>query len=420
MNAALKCPRTSCTGRIQDGYCDVCGLPPEPAEAARPAPASTPVPPSLTSPPVAASGTALRGTLGAGLVHVPPVPDRDPAEAVLTDPEVPEHRRFCAGCDAPVGRGRDGAPGRTRGFCPKCGTRFSFVPALAPGDVVAAQYEVLGCLAHGGTGWVHLARDRGVSGRRVALKSMIGSDDPDLRAAAAAERRFLAAVEHPNIVRIHNFVRHFGEGYIVMEYVGGRSLKDIALERRRAGGSPPLAHVLAYALEALRALGHLHGLGLLYCDFKPDNAIHSGDQLKLIDLGSVRRIGDPGGPVYGTVGYQAPEIAERGPSIGSDLYTVARTMAVLSFEFTGYTGEYRESLPDRADVPLLSRYGSYDRLLRRAAHPDPAERFGSAAEMAEQVAGVLAEVCADTGGPPRPWRSGLFEPGPAPPAGPGP
>ncbi|MFI0350454.1 tetratricopeptide repeat protein [Actinomadura sp. 9N407] len=442
---------TTCPGHIHDGYCDVCGLAPDREPPTTPVPKARPktVPPkpafphgsggrtvpsaaSLRGMPSAVTPSAVMpsvgmpsagrlgaGRLGAGLIEVPPVPYRDPESAVMADPQIAEHKRFCGSCDQPVGRGRAEQPGRASGFCGRCGTHFSFLPKLAPGDLVAAQYEVLGCLAHGGTGWVYLARDRSVSGRWVALKGMLGSADPDLLAASVAERRVLAAVEHPNIVQIHNFVRHFGEGYIVMEYVGGRSLKEIVLERRRAGESPPLAHVLAYGLEALRALGHLHDLGLLYCDFKPDNAIHSGDRLKLIDLGGVRRIDDAEGPVYGTVGYQAPEIADYGPSIGSDLYTVARTMAVLSFEFTGYTGKYRESLPDRDRVRVLARNGSYDRLLRRGAHPDPAERFGSAAEMAEQVAGVLAEVLAAEGGPPQPrraratWTSGLFEPGTA-------
>ncbi|WP_395106081.1 tetratricopeptide repeat protein [Actinomadura sp. SCN-SB] len=352
--------------------------------------------------------SVFTGTLGAGLVEIPPVPYRDPVSAVLADPVVPEHRRFCGRCDAPVGRARDGRPGRVRGYCSGCGTRFSFEPALRPGEVVAAQYEVVGCLAHGGTGWVHLARDREVSGRFVVLKGMIGSGDPDLPAVAEAERRHLAAVDHPAIVRIYNVVRHFGAEYIVMEYVGGRSLKEIVLERRRAGESPPLTHVLAYGLEALRALDHLHGLGLLYCDFKPDNAIHSGDALRLIDLGGVRRADDPDGPVYGTVGYQAPEIAQQGPSVGSDLYTVARAMAVLSFEFTGFTGRYAESLPERERVAVLARHESYDRLLRRAAHPDPAERFTSAAEMAEQLIGVLREVLASEDGRPRPSVSARF------------
>ena len=96
------------------------------------------------------SATAARdrppaSRLGAGLVEIPPVPARDPSEAVMADPMVPESRRFCARCGEPVGRGREGEPGRTSGFCRKCGTAFSFEPKLVPGDLVAGQYEVVGC-----------------------------------------------------------------------------------------------------------------------------------------------------------------------------------------------------------------------------------------------------------------------------------
>ena len=111
----------------------------------------------------------------------------------------------------------------------------------------------------------------------------------------------------------------------------------------------PLAHALAYMIEILPALGYLHDHGLVYCDFKPDNVIQTEEQLKLIDLGGVRRI-DGDGPIYGTVGYQAPEIETDGPSPASDLYTVGRALAVLTFDFAGYQGEYKHKLPE--SVPL--------------------------------------------------------------------
>ncbi|MFC4912796.1 serine/threonine-protein kinase [Actinomadura gamaensis] len=341
---------------------------------------------------------------------MPTVPERDPATAIMADPSVPEHKRRCGNCDAPVGRGRNGMPGRSEGYCPKCGTRFSFTPKLGPGDVVAGQYEVLGCLAHGGLGWIYLAKDHNVSDRWVVLKGLLDTGDRDAMEAAVAERRFLAEVEHPNVVKIYNFVRHGDAGYIVMEYVGGESLKDLVLERRGAGDPLTPAQVMAYGLEVLRALGHLHDRGLVYCDFKPDNAIQTEEQLKLVDLGGVRRLDDDEGAVYGTVGYQAPEIADEGPSVASDLYTVARAMAVMSFEFSGYTGVHRFGLPPAEDVPVLAAHPSFDRLLRRAAHPDPGERFWSAGEMSEQLTGVLRETLAVADGRPRPAVSTLFGP----------
>jgi serine/threonine-protein kinase PknG len=455
------CARPGCVGGIEDGYCTVCGLAPEipPSAAHGPGPAQAPlvsvpagsvpagiVPAGIVPAGIGGSGgvasgsersgsvpsgsrrtragssRSSRGHLGAGLVDVPPVPSRDPAAAVLADPLVPEGKRFCGACDRPVGRGRDGQPGLTEGYCPNCGTPFSFSPKLEPGELVGGQYEVLGCLAHGGLGWIYLARDRNLGNRWVVLKGLLNSGDADAQQAALAERRFLAEVEHPSIVDVYNFVQHTdrgtGElaGYIVMEYVGGKSLKQILQERRQAGhsGAPgqslPLPVALAYAIEVLPALGYLHSQGLVYCDFKPDNVIQTEEQLKLIDMGGVRRIDDTDSAIYGTVGYQAPEIAALGPSPSSDLYTVGRALAVLTFEFAGYQGRYASSLPDPATVPLLTEQESFLRALRRATDPDPDHRFGSASEMAEQLTGVLREVLAVADRRPRPAFSALFSP----------
>jgi serine/threonine-protein kinase PknG len=473
---AASCARPGCGGVVEDGYCTVCGLAPEVSPAAAhgsapaPAPAtpgsgaagSGPSGPAVSGPAASgpgASGSVRRGSapsgsrrtrpgssrssrgrLGAGLVEVPPVPSRDPATAVLADPRIPESKRFCGACDRPVGRGRDGQPGLAQGYCPHCGTPFSFTPKLEPGELVGGQYEVLGCLAHGGLGWIYLARDRNLGNRWVVLKGLLNSGDADAQEAALAERRFLAEVEHPSIVDVYNFVQHAdritGEpaGYIVMEYVGGKSLKQILQERRHArhagqtgepgpagrtghagpaaepGASLPLPVALAYAIEVLPALGYLHSQGLVYCDFKPDNVIQTEEQLKLIDMGGVRRIDDQDSAIYGTVGYQAPEIAALGPSPSSDLYTVGRTLAVLTFEFAGYQGKFASSLPDPATVPLLAQQESFLRVLRHATDPDPDRRFGTASEMAEQLTGVLREVLAVADQQPRPAFSTLFTP----------
>ncbi|EFL32213.1 serine/threonine protein kinase [Streptomyces viridochromogenes DSM 40736] len=367
------------------------------------------------------AGSSTRGRLGAGLVQVPPIPRPDPREMVLDNPEVPERKRFCSrsDCGAQVGRARGDRPGRTEGFCTKCGHPYSFVPKLKALDVVHGQYEVVGCLAHGGLGWIYLAVDRAVSDRWVVLKGLLDTGDQDAMAAAISERRFLAEIEHANIVRIYNFVEHLDQrtgsldGYIVMEYVGGKSLKEIANARRTPQGRRdplPVEQACAYGLEALEALGHLHSRNLLYCDFKVDNAIQTEDQLKLIDMGAVRRMDDDESAIYGTVGYQAPEVAEAGPSVASDLYTVARTLAVLTFDFQGYTNVYADSLPDPDHIEVFRRYESFYRLLVRATDPDPARRFASAQEMTEQLTGVLREVVSVQTGRARPALSTLFGP----------
>ena len=429
----VACGRPGCGGVLEDGYCNECG------HAAPATPHTAPTAPAPTSPGRAglpgsaaavsgvngqalqrsstrpATSTARRG-VGGGLVDVPVVARIDPSSALLADPQVAEGKRFCSRCGHPVGRSRNGRPGRVEGFCPNDGAAFSFTPKLAPGDLVAGQYEVQGCLAHGGLGWIYLAIDRNVSDRWVVLKGLLDSGDADAMAAAVAERRFLAQVNHPNIVTIHNFVQHCDRaglpvGYIVMEYVGGLSLKQLLEARRRPDGTLeplPVGQAIAYAMEMLPALGYLHAQGLAYCDFKPDNVIQYDRQLKLIDLGAVIRMDDQFSAVYGTIGYQAPEIATQGPSPSSDIYTVGRTLAVLTLGIPPARQGTPVELPTAAEHPVLSTHESFDRLLRRATDPAPLRRFSSADEMCEQLNGVLREVLAAADGCPRPAQSTLF------------
>lgn len=446
------CTQPGCTGQIEDGYCNVCGSPagaaPLPAGVATaPAPAGggprfargTGLTPNPAAPPAnlspassrvssrtsssrletaaigsargsrtqrrtGTSSTRLRGhRIGAGLTVVPPTPVADPLQSIMATPQLAESKRFCPSCGAAVGRTRDGVPGRTQGFCPACGSQFNFDPTLGPGDVVGGQYEVVGALAHGGLGWIYLARDQNVSGRFVVLKGLLNSGDKDAYEAAIAEREFLAEVEHPLIVEIYNFALHEGAGYTVMEYVGGKSLKEILTDRRKANGGVvdplPVDQALAYVLEILPAFSYLHDHNLLYCDFKPDNMIQQGESLKLIDLGGVRRINDDASAIFGTVGYQAPEVPTDGPSIASDIYTIGRTLVTMVLDFRGNTSTYVAALPPVGDTPVFQQYDSFYRLVAKACAPDPADRFASVDEMRMQILGVLREVVATNRGP---------------------
>jgi serine/threonine-protein kinase PknG len=439
-----RCSQPGCDGAVEDGYCNVCGAPPGSgfagatgsSGASGSASASTPTSAGAsgagstrtgalggggagaasqrlgsvpvgsarnsraTTPTRRLSGASSRAhaRMGAGLTTIASVPVVDPASALMVDPVVAESKRFCPSCQSPVGRSRNGQPGRTEGFCPKCRNPFSFTPKLNPGELVAGQYQVAGCLAHGGLGWIYLAQDHNVSDRYVVLKGLLNSGDADAYQAAITERQFLAEVEHPLIVGIYNFVSHQGASYIVMEYIGGQSLKTVLKLRMEANNGTydpiPVDQAIAYIIEILPAFSYLHGLGLLYCDFKPDNLIHQGEGLKLIDLGGVRRIDDAQSSIYGTVGYQAPEVPELGPSIAGDVYTIGRTLAVLSFEFRGYQTSFVDSLPPTTDVPVLDQHDSFSRLLSKITAKAPDDRFQSAEEVREQLLGVLREVVA--------------------------
>jgi serine/threonine-protein kinase PknG len=321
------------------------------------------------------------------------VPPRDPLAALIPG-EVPERKRFCSSCDAKVGR--------DHGFCPKCGQEYSFIPSLKAGQLVNGKYEIKGTLAFGGLGWIYLALDV-VLNRWIVLKGLLNAKDPAMVRVAVQEREFLAAVKHRNIVGIYDFITEGPEGFIVMEYVNGKSLLQL---RREHGGPLPPLEACSYILELLPAFAYLHQMGLVYCDFKIDNAIAEGETMKLIDMGAVRRQDDPGGDVYGTRGYAAPEASDD-PTPTSDLYTAARALAILVADFD-FQGALEHSLPPPEQAPAFRQHPSLHRLLLKATRRDPAARFQTADEMAGQLQGVLRDVAAGTGAL-GPVESSVFE-----------
>ncbi|WP_425298125.1 tetratricopeptide repeat protein [Nocardia brasiliensis] len=330
-------------------------------------------------------------------MHLPKSVNVDPRTVVLRNPVVPERKRFCWKCNEAVGRATDSGPAQVVGDCPKCEAPFNFRPLLEPGELVAEQYEVQGCLAHGGLGWIYLAIDRNVSDRWVVLKGLQNPLDFEAHVVALAERQFLSEMTYPGIVKIHNFVKHrsargIPDGYIVMEYVSGKSLRTLL--DQRAPDRLPVAEAIAYLMEVLPALDYLHALGLAYNDLKPDNIMVSHDEVKLIDLGAVAAM-ESYGSLYGTPGYQAPEIVETGPTVETDIYAAGRTLAVLTLRLaTGPDGNYLHELPVLEQHAVLRRYPFLHRLLRRATDPDPVRRFPSAYSMYCQLGGVLRMVLA--------------------------
>ncbi|MFT4125195.1 MAG: tetratricopeptide repeat protein [Gordonia sp. (in: high G+C Gram-positive bacteria)] len=356
--------------------------------------------------------------LGSELVELPKITDIEPADAVLDSPVIPEGKRTCWHCGRSVGRRSGPNAGQLTGECPHCGSHYSFVPGLSRGDLVAGQYEIAGAIAHGGLGWIYLAVDRNVSDRPVVLKGLLNSSDSEAQQVALAERQFLASVNHPGIVKIYNFVEHVADddqsfGYIVMEYIGGQTLKQITAAHGAAtdGGRAvlPLEQAIAYILEVLPAIGYLHSVALVYNDVKPENIMVSSDEVKLIDLGAVSPINGYG-HLYGTPGFQAPEIVRTGPQVATDIYGIGRTLAVLTVDMPMSGGRYLDGLPDPAETALFRDNPSFHLLLQRATAPDPADRFGSAEEMTTQLLNVLRQTVAMRTGVPRPSLSTVFTP----------
>jgi serine/threonine-protein kinase PknG len=391
-----RCQRAGCDGVIELGYCSRCGLAPKHAPGdANAESASALQPPShgkqhhlasriakaAATPSTPSTRSSTRVALSGGYVTLPPLPPQDPISALIPN-EVPEEKRRCSSCGGKVA-------GET-GYCPKCAQEYAFTATLKAGDLVAGKYEVKGAIAFGGLGWIYLAFDTVLS-RWVILKGLLNSKDPAMINVAVREREFLASVKHRSIVGVYDFILQGREGFIVMEYVRGKTLLTLRKENR---GPLPVFDAICYVLDLLPAFAYLHDSGLVYCDFKPENAMVEGTNVKLIDMGAVRRIDDKGGDIFGTKGFVAPE-ASNAPSPASDLYTVARTLAVLVADFD-YQWSFADSLPGSDEVTAFASNPSLLWFLMRATRVDPANRFQNAEQFAEQLLGVLRDVAGST------------------------
>lgn len=350
---SIDCAESDCPRTYADGYCDVCGK----AEAGMTTEASQmnasvvtveAVVPEIQDdivlltyafPAAKARARSLAGKVVTTRARVDvfpwPRPRFDftaPETRIVVNPILPEHKARCATCAKPV------KPEKK--FCASCGAENSFVTPMLAGDVIGEQYEIEGVIAHGGMGWIYLGRDTRLD-RRVIVKEILNAKDAGAVASADLESRFLSVIRHPAIVSNYNLVEHRGRSCIVMEYVHGASLRTV-----RAARGPLQPHeALGCLMGILPAVGHLHEMGLAYCDMKPDNVILTEDALKLIDLGAVRKLGDVSEDIYGTEGFLPPsDDGEQIPSVAMDIYGLGRTLLSLLLDFDNL-GEHKHSMP---------------------------------------------------------------------------
>ncbi|WP_326836828.1 tetratricopeptide repeat protein [Amycolatopsis rhabdoformis] len=411
------CPREGCPGTIgRTGFCTECGWAPADASATVDTSATAAIAATADTVDTIVSPSRFEGTVTQQLAAAHgdsesaplPVVDLPDVDArVRPELRVAEGERRCGrpGCGKPVGRSVAGQPARTEGFCGSCGTPFSFSPKLFPGDLVDRRYRVRGCLARGGQGFVYLGTDTRL-GHHVALKGVLNTGDVAAARIARTESRFLTALDHPNVVRIHDVVTHPDPHggpevrYIVMEFVNGRTLREV-IDDARYSRDPAkrllVEHVVTYGRTILTALGYLHSQGLLYCDVSPQNVIH-GERVKLIDFGAIRKVGDHTSPrvLNPEYGIDHVEQATHGLTVRSDLYAVGKTLRHLF---------------DGSDAPsggaLAFGVRSLTHVLDRATGPHE-HRFATAQEMAVQLDGVLGELRSLRDRTPNPVTSTLF------------
>jgi len=293
-------------------------------------------------------------------------------------------RAVSSDCPACLFAAALGAPDTRRHAAPEAASG-----APTPADLAAdfPQLEILELIGQGGMGVVYRARHVGLE-REVALKILTAelSRDPRFSERFQREARALAKLDHSGIVRVHDFGRAGGRGYLVMEFVEGDSL-------RRYLESGPLAPGVAVeiAVQLARALEYAHACGVIHRDIKPENVLIDGaGRARLADFGLAKLRGDgwevgrtETGLALGTPQYMAPEQLTRPGEVDSraDVYA----LGVLLYELL--TGQ----LPLGRFEPPSRREGvdpRVDAIVLKCLERDPQRRFENAGELGAALEGL--------------------------------
>ncbi|MDE3164241.1 MAG: serine/threonine protein kinase, partial [Acidobacteriota bacterium] len=191
----------------------------------------------------------------------------------------------------------------------------SIAPQLAPGDTLA-QYRVEAKLGQGGMGAVYRAFDTRLH-RQVALKILSPEHfaSPEFKRRLMREARAASALNHPNIVTVHEIGSENGVDFIAMELVEGKTLKEAIPAK-----GLPLAKTLDYAVEIAGALARLHACGIVHRDLKPGNIMLTKTGAKLLDFGLAKSAVSPVSALTLTSASPNAPVTEQGTVIGTFQY----------------------------------------------------------------------------------------------------
>ncbi len=280
------------------------------------------------------------------------------------------------------------------------------------------RFEILSMIGAGGMGEVYLAEDAQL-GRRVALKLLPQefTSHADRLRRFEREARAASALNHPNIITIHDIGETAGIHFIATEYIEGDMLR-----RRIARGQVSLVEALDVALQVTQALDVAHAAGIIHRDIKPENVMVRPDGIvKVLDFG-LAKLSEPtpakisadsematlpisnettAGMIIGTVQYMSPEQA-RGVKVDgrSDLWSVGvmlYEMVTGKFPFTGETAtDVILSIVDRAPRPLAESApglpAELERIVMKALAKNCDERYQSAKDMAIDLKGLKRQL----------------------------
>jgi Tol biopolymer transport system component len=259
-------------------------------------------------------------------------------------------------------------------------------------------YEITSAIGAGGMGEVYRARDTRL-GREVAIKVLPRDLTRDAERLARFEReaRSASALNHRNIVTVHDFTADDRETWLVMELVRGESLRDVI-----AGGAVPAKQLLAIGGGVADGLAAAHAAGIVHRDLKPENVMVAADgTVKILDFGLVKQntgLSHPStsptelavtraGVVMGTIDYMSPEQA-RGEEV--DFRTDHFSLGVMLYELaTGAHPFRRETAAEtmaaimKEDAPPLDE--TFGWIVERCLAKKPDGRYGSTSDLAHDL-----------------------------------
>jgi eukaryotic-like serine/threonine-protein kinase len=253
------------------------------------------------------------------------------------------------------------------------------------GRVLGKRYRLLSALGTGASAHVFLAEDVSLQ-RHVAVKVLqpgLASDEAFLK-RFGAEARSVASLNHPHVLRVFDWGEDTDGPYLVLEYLGGGSLRDLLDSGARLSHSQA-AHL---GTEVAQGLAYAHARGLVHRDIKPANLLFDEEgRVRVADFGVARALAEaawtePEGSMIGTARYISPESAEGKPVDGrADVYSLALVLyEAVSGEVPFTSDTTMGTLMARVGTPLPPHeaLGPLDEVLARAAAPEAAARLDAA------------------------------------------
>ena len=273
---------------------------------------------------------------------------------------------------------------------------------LSKGQKINDRYEIVKTIGEGGMANVYLANDT-ILDRKVAIKVLRGDLSSDEKFIRRFQREALSVsnLSHPNIVEVYDVGEEEGSHYIVMEYIDGKTLKQLLKKRE----SLTLSEVIDIMTQLTDGISHAHESYIIHRDIKPQNIMIEDDgRIKITDFGIAMALNatqlTQTNSVMGSVHYLAPEQASgKSATIKSDIYS----MGILMYELITGTVPFRgdnaveialkhmkDKIPSiRKQDPSIPQ--SVENILLKATAKNPRNRYDSAKSMHEDLLNCMSE-----------------------------